>query len=122
VITALVINLGDEAGGATLPDVNWIMNNLSLVAGISLTTIGFISLSSLYKIVSLSSGGSKVARSLGGTLITTRRLMIHYAVVCITSLTLWQLLQVFQCRKFTYWKRNRALTPLRQDLPPVTRQ
>ncbi|HEY8095220.1 MAG TPA: M48 family metallopeptidase [Methylobacter sp.] len=70
VITALVINLGDEAGTATIPDFNWIMNNLSLVAGISLATIGFISLSSLYKIASLSSGGGSVARSLGGTLIT----------------------------------------------------
>jgi Zn-dependent protease with chaperone function len=71
VITALVINAGDEAAGATLPDFNWIMNNLSLVGSISLATIGFISLSSLYKIASLSSGGGKVARSLGGTLITS---------------------------------------------------
>ncbi|MCK9394292.1 MAG: M48 family metallopeptidase [Methylobacter sp.] len=70
VITALVINAGDETVGATLPDLNWIMNNLSLVGGISLATIGFISLSSLYKIASLSSGGGKVARSLGGTLVT----------------------------------------------------
>ncbi len=70
VITALVINLGDEAGTATIPDFNWIMNNLSLVVGISLATIGFISLSSLYKIATLSSGGGSVARSLGGTLIT----------------------------------------------------
>jgi Zn-dependent protease with chaperone function len=70
VITALIINMGDEAGAATLPDFNWIMSNLSLVLGISLSTIGFISLSSLYKIAALSSGGGKVARSLGGTLIT----------------------------------------------------
>jgi len=70
VITALIINVGDEAGAATLPDFNWIMNNLPLVASISLATIGFISLSSLYKIASLSSGGGKVVRSLGGTLIT----------------------------------------------------
>jgi Zn-dependent protease with chaperone function len=70
VITALIINMGDDAGVATIPDFNWIMNNLPLVASISLATIGFISLSSLYKIASLSSGGGKVARSLGGTLIT----------------------------------------------------
>ncbi|MGZ8161046.1 MAG: M48 family metallopeptidase, partial [Methylobacter sp.] len=70
VITGLIINLGGEAGGSTIPDLNWIINNLSLVAGISLATIGFISLSSLYKIASLSSGGGNVARSLGGTLIT----------------------------------------------------
>jgi len=70
VITALIINSGDEAVGVTFPDFNWIMNNLSLVAGISLATIGFISLSSLYKIALLSSGGGKVARSLGGTLVT----------------------------------------------------
>lgn len=70
VITALIINIGNEAGTATLPDFNWIMNNLSLVMGISLSTVGFISLSSLYKIASLSAGGGKVARSLGGTLIT----------------------------------------------------
>jgi len=70
VITALIINIGDEAGVAALPDLNWIMNNLSLVTGISLSTIGFISLSSLYKIASLSSGGGKVARSLGATLIS----------------------------------------------------
>ncbi|TAK64750.1 M48 family metallopeptidase [Methylobacter sp.] len=70
VITALIINMGDNAGTATLPDFNWIMNNLPLVSIISLSTVGFISLSSLYKIASLSSGGGKVARSLGGTLIT----------------------------------------------------
>lgn len=70
VITALIINIGDEAGAAILPDFNWLLENRSLVMGISLATIGFISLSSLYKIASLSSGGGKVARSLGGTLIT----------------------------------------------------
>jgi len=70
VITALIINIGDQGEVAALPDFNWIMNNLSLVAGISLSTIGFISLSSLYKIASLSSGGGKVARSLGATLIS----------------------------------------------------
>jgi Zn-dependent protease with chaperone function len=70
VIAALIINMGNGAGTATLPDLNWIMNNLGLVAGISLATIGFISLSSLYKTASLSAGGGKVARSLGGTLIT----------------------------------------------------
>ncbi|MGZ5011683.1 MAG: hypothetical protein ACXV74_12035, partial [Methylobacter sp.] len=70
VITALIINVGDEAGAATLPDFNWVMNNLALVAGVSASTIGFISLSSLYKIASLSAGGGKVARSLGATLIT----------------------------------------------------
>ncbi|MDP1771521.1 MAG: M48 family metallopeptidase [Methylobacter sp.] len=70
VITALIINVGDESGGAVLPDLNWLIQNRSLVAGISLVTIGFISLSSLYRIASLSSGGGKVARSLGGTLIT----------------------------------------------------
>ncbi|MGZ4953661.1 MAG: M48 family metallopeptidase [Methylobacter sp.] len=70
VIAALIINMGDEAGTATLPDFNWIINNLSLVGVISLSTIGFISLSSLYKIALLSSGGGKVARSLGGVLIT----------------------------------------------------
>ncbi|HEY8157397.1 MAG TPA: M48 family metallopeptidase [Methylobacter sp.] len=70
VIAMLIINMGNEAGVAALPDFNWIMNNLALVAGVSVSTIGFISLSSLYKIASLSAGGGKVARSLGGTLIT----------------------------------------------------
>lgn len=70
VITVLIINVGDQAGEAILPDLNWLIENRSLVAGISLSTVGFISLSSLYKIASLSSGGGKVARSLGGTLIT----------------------------------------------------
>lgn len=70
VITALIINIGDEAEIAALPDFNWLMNNLSLVAAISLSTIAFISLSSLYKIASLSSGGGKVARSLGGTRVS----------------------------------------------------
>ncbi len=70
VITALIINVGDEGSEAILPDLNWLIENRSLVAAISLATIGFISLSSLYKIASLSSGGGKVARSLGGTLIT----------------------------------------------------
>jgi len=70
VIAALIINTGNGAGAAALPDFNWIMNNLGLVTGVSLATIGFISLSSLYKIASLSAGGGKVARSLGGTLIT----------------------------------------------------
>jgi len=70
VIAALIINTGNGAGAAALPDFNWIMNNLGLMTGVSLATIGFISLSSLYKIASLSAGGGKVARSLGGTLIT----------------------------------------------------
>ncbi|MGZ5577178.1 MAG: M48 family metallopeptidase, partial [Methylobacter sp.] len=70
VIAMLIINTGNEAGAATLPDFNWVMNNLALVAGVSASTIGFISLSSLYKIASLSAGGGKVARSLGATLIT----------------------------------------------------
>lgn len=70
VITALIVNAGDQEGGAMLPDFTWLIENRSLVAAISLITIGFISVSSLYKIVSLSSGGGKVARSLGGTLIT----------------------------------------------------
>lgn len=70
VIAALIINTGDEAEVAALPDFNWLLNNLSLVAGISLSTIAFISLSSLYKIASLSAGGGKVARSLGATLVT----------------------------------------------------
>jgi len=70
VIAAPIINTGNGAGAAALPDFNWIMNNLGLVTGVSLATIGFISLSSLYKIASLSAGGGKVARSLGGTLIT----------------------------------------------------
>jgi len=69
VIAMLIVNMGNEAGTATLPDFNWIINNLGLVTGISVSTIGFISLSSLYKIASLSAGGGKVARSLGGTLI-----------------------------------------------------
>jgi Zn-dependent protease with chaperone function len=69
VITALIINAGDQADGAILPDFNWLVENRSLVGMISLVTIGFIGLSSLYKIVSLRSGGGKVARSLGGTLI-----------------------------------------------------
>ncbi len=70
VITALIINMSDQAGGGILPDLNWLVENRSLVGIISLATIGFISLSSLYKIASLSSGGGKVARSLGGTRIT----------------------------------------------------
>ncbi len=69
VVSALIINVGGETG-ALFPDINWLNNNLPLVANISLVTAGFIGLSSLYKIASLSSGGGKVARSLGGTLIT----------------------------------------------------
>ena len=70
VITTLIIYLGDKTAGATLPDVDWMMTHLPLLAGITFATIGFISLSSLYKIASLSAGGGKVARSLGGTLVT----------------------------------------------------
>ncbi len=69
VISALIINVGGETA-ALIPDIDWLSNNLALVVNISLVTAGFIGLSSLYKIVSLSSGGGKVARSLGGTLIT----------------------------------------------------
>ncbi len=69
VITTLIFNSTEEATG-TIPDLTWLVNNQALLVSISLVTIALISLSSLYKIVSLSSGGGKVARSLGGTLIT----------------------------------------------------
>ncbi|MEM7281517.1 MAG: M48 family metallopeptidase [Pseudomonadota bacterium] len=44
--------------------------NLSILAGSSLATLGLIGVSSLVKVTTLSAGGGKVARSLGGTLIT----------------------------------------------------
>ncbi len=44
--------------------------NLGILLGSSLGTLGLIGVSSLVKVASLSAGGGKVARSLGGTLVT----------------------------------------------------
>ena len=44
--------------------------NLGILLGSSLGTLGLIGISSLVKVASLSAGGGKVARSLGGTLVT----------------------------------------------------
>ena len=54
----------------TIPSLAWAANNSWFLLGSSLGTLGFIGVSSLAKVAALSSGGGKVARSLGGTLVT----------------------------------------------------
>jgi len=70
VVLSLVANVGNETGRLTLPGPGWIAEHAGLVTLVSLATAAFIAMASLFRIATLGSGGGKVARSLGGTLIT----------------------------------------------------
>jgi Zn-dependent protease with chaperone function len=70
VVITLVANVGNETPQLIVPGWRWATENAGLITGASLLTAGFIAMASLFRIATLGSGGGKVARSLGGTLIT----------------------------------------------------
>jgi len=70
VVLSLAANVGNQTGQLVLPSPGWIAEHAGLVTLVSLATAGFIALASLFRIATLGSGGGKVARSLGGTLVS----------------------------------------------------
>jgi len=70
VVLTLVANMDNDTGQLIAPGLHWAGEHAGLVAGTSLATAGLIAMASLFRIATLGSGGGKVARSLGGTLIT----------------------------------------------------
>jgi Zn-dependent protease with chaperone function len=70
VVLSLAANVGSETGQLILPGPDWIAGHAGPVTLVSLATAAFIALASLFRIATLGRGGGKVARSLGGTLIS----------------------------------------------------
>jgi len=66
----VVTNLGADNGQTAAPGLPRAGDNVGLLALTSLATLGLIGLASLFRIASLSAGGGKVARGLGGTQVT----------------------------------------------------
>ncbi len=69
-VFTLVANMDNQTGQLIMPNLQWAGEHTGLVTLTSLGTAGLIGTASLFRVASLSSGGGKVARSLGGTLIT----------------------------------------------------
>lgn len=65
-IFTILVSLQADAPGLGLPTVVWLRAHSGLVFMTTLSVIGIIGLSSLYKTAVLSGGGGVVARSLGG--------------------------------------------------------
>lgn len=70
VVLSVAANVGNETGRPILPGPGWAADHAGLVTLVSLATAAFIAMASLFRVATLGSGGGKVARSLGGTLIT----------------------------------------------------
>jgi len=70
VVLSLAANVGNETGQLILPGAAWIAQHAGLATLASLATATFIALASLFRIATLGGGGGKVARSLGGTLVS----------------------------------------------------
>ncbi len=70
VVLTLVVNMDDQSNQLVMPGVQLISANKGLIALTSLGTLGLIGMASLYRIAMLGGGGGKVARSLGGTLVS----------------------------------------------------
>lgn len=70
VVLTFLANSGSGTGQLFVPGFSWVGEHAGLAAATSLMTAGFIALASLFRITTLGSGGGKVARGLGGTLIT----------------------------------------------------
>ena len=70
VIFTLLASAGPENEGLALPSAQWLSNHGGLVIGTTLTVLGIIGLSSLYKTAVLSGGGGVVARSMGGVRVS----------------------------------------------------
>jgi len=70
VVLTLVANLGADSGQTAAPVLPRAGENVGLLTLSSLGALGLIGLASLFRIASLSAGGGKVARGLGGTQVT----------------------------------------------------
>jgi Zn-dependent protease with chaperone function len=70
VIFTLLASAGAEQEGLALPSIQWFREHSGLALGTTLTVLGIIGLSSLYKTAVLSGGGGVVARSLGGVRVS----------------------------------------------------
>ncbi|MEN8762707.1 MAG: M48 family metallopeptidase [Thiogranum sp.] len=70
VVLTVVANLGSGSGQSAAPVLPRAGENAGLLILASLGTLGLIGLASLFRIASLSAGGGKVARGLGGTQVT----------------------------------------------------
>jgi Zn-dependent protease with chaperone function len=69
-IVLVVVTMSSiETEGVPQISTQLITNNVSLLAGTSLATVAIIVLASMFKTAGLRSGGGKVARDLGGTLV-----------------------------------------------------
>jgi len=70
VVLTVAANIGNDSGRLIAPGLHWVGERSGLVSVTSLATAGLIAMASLFRIATLGSGGGKVARSLGGTLIS----------------------------------------------------
>jgi Zn-dependent protease with chaperone function len=66
----VLASLQPQSPGLVVPDWEWISTHRSIVIFTTLSVIGVIGLSSLYKTSTLSGGGGVVARSLGGVRVS----------------------------------------------------
>jgi len=70
VVLTVAANLGADSGQTAAPVLPRVGENIGMLTLTSLGTVGLIGLASLFRIASLSAGGGKVARGLGGTQVT----------------------------------------------------
>ena len=70
VVLTVAANIGNDSGRLIAPATHWIGQHTGLLSVTSLATAALIAMASLFRIATLGSGGGKVARSLGGTLIS----------------------------------------------------
>jgi len=71
VVLILVVNMDEQADRLVAPGLQFIREHSGLLTLTSLGTAGLIVMASLYRIAMLGGGGGKVARSLGGTLVSS---------------------------------------------------
>ncbi|MDJ0806823.1 MAG: M48 family metallopeptidase [Gammaproteobacteria bacterium] len=70
VALTLLVNLDDPSNQLIIPGLQLIQVHQGVIILTSLGTVGLIGMASLYRIATLGGGGGKVARSLGGTLVS----------------------------------------------------
>ena len=70
VLFTVLATVQPGAAGLTLPTMDWLRAHPGIVLVTTLSVIGVIGLSSLYKTVTLNGGGGVVARSLGGVRVS----------------------------------------------------
>ena len=70
VLFTVLATVQPGAEGLTLPNGEWLRTHVGVVVVTTLSVIGIIALSSLYKTMTLNGGGGVVARSLGGVRVS----------------------------------------------------